>query len=189
MNNRIKELRKSLGLTQQEFANKLNTSRNNIAGYEVGNREPSNAAINNICREFNVNEEWLRNGTGEMFINTEDEDAEYEQICNELGIKDKRARQIIINYWHFSDEDKALFWNFINKLVKEEGMLKEQKPDKDEPESSGSEPHEDNEATSEVKEAEEDYIKNCSDSARRKDSTASNTTADTDYANKKVSNE
>lgn len=68
MNERLKGLRKALGLTQQEFAEKLKTSRNNIAGYEIGTRSPSDAAINNICNTFLVNENWLRDGTGEMFI-------------------------------------------------------------------------------------------------------------------------
>ena len=67
MNERLKIVRKSLNLTQQQFADRLNTSRNNIAGYESGTRLPSSSAISLICREFNVNETWLRTGEGEMF--------------------------------------------------------------------------------------------------------------------------
>lgn len=74
MNNRIKELRNYLELTQQEFANRLKTSRTNIAGYETGSRKPSDAAINNICREFNVNENWLRTGEGTPRIQMSEED-------------------------------------------------------------------------------------------------------------------
>ena len=68
LNSRIKELRKNLNLTQQEFANRLGVNRNNIAGYETGTRNPSDGVISLICREFNVNENWLRNGNGEIFI-------------------------------------------------------------------------------------------------------------------------
>ena len=68
MNERIKLLRKENKLTQQEFADKVGTSRANIASYEIGKNIPSNAVISLICKAFNVNEEWLRNGTGEMFI-------------------------------------------------------------------------------------------------------------------------
>lgn len=68
MKDRIKKIRKELDLTQQEFADQLKVPRNTIAGYEVGKSNPSDAAINNICREFNVNEDWLRTGQGEMFI-------------------------------------------------------------------------------------------------------------------------
>lgn len=67
MHERIKAIRKECGLTQQQFADRLNVSRNNIAGYESGNSRPGNSAISLICREFNVNETWLRTGEGEMF--------------------------------------------------------------------------------------------------------------------------
>lgn len=68
MNERIKQLRNSLSLTQHAFAQKLDISRNNIAGYEAGTRNPSDAVISLICVTFNVNETWLRTGKGEMFI-------------------------------------------------------------------------------------------------------------------------
>ena len=65
---RIKKVRKNFDLTQQEFANKIGISRGNIAAYEVGKNNPSDAVIGLICHEFNVSEEWLRYGTGEMFL-------------------------------------------------------------------------------------------------------------------------
>lgn len=67
MDERIKELRKVLGLTQQEFSDKIGVKRNTIAQYESGRNSPIDAVISLICREFNVNEEWLRTGEGEMF--------------------------------------------------------------------------------------------------------------------------
>lgn len=67
MDERIKKLRKALDLTQREFAERIGSSQNVLANYESGRRNPSNAVINNICKEFNINEEWLRYGTGEMF--------------------------------------------------------------------------------------------------------------------------
>lgn len=67
MNERLKKLRKILGLTQQEFANKIGMKQNTIAQYEMGRTIPSNAIIFSICREFNVNETWLKTGEGEMF--------------------------------------------------------------------------------------------------------------------------
>lgn len=68
MKERLKELRKALGLTQQEFADRLHIKRTNIGNYEVGVSLPTDSVIALICREFNISEEWLRNGTGEMFI-------------------------------------------------------------------------------------------------------------------------
>lgn len=65
---RIKKARKALDLTQQRFAEQIGTTQNTIANYEIGHRSPSAAALNNICKTFNVNEEWLRTGEGEMFV-------------------------------------------------------------------------------------------------------------------------
>jgi len=74
---RIKDLRNSLKLTQQKFADRLGLKRQTIAAYEIGNIVPSDSTLLLICKEFNVNEEWLRYGTGEMFriIPEEDETA------------------------------------------------------------------------------------------------------------------
>ena len=67
LNKRIKELRKALGLTQQEFADKIGVKRNSMANYETGRNTPIDAIVVSICRIFNVSEEWLRTGQGEMF--------------------------------------------------------------------------------------------------------------------------
>lgn len=67
MEERIKQLRKHLDLTQQEFADRIGIKRNTIANYESGRNEPIDSVISLICREFNVNETWLRKGEGEMF--------------------------------------------------------------------------------------------------------------------------
>ena len=69
MNERLKELRKALGFkNQQEFADALKIKRGTIANYEIGRNEPIDAVVTLICSKFNVNEEWLRTGEGEMFI-------------------------------------------------------------------------------------------------------------------------
>lgn len=67
MKDRIKILRKSEGLSQTEFGERLGLVAATISGYEKGNREVSNAVIRAICREFRVNETWLRTGEGEMY--------------------------------------------------------------------------------------------------------------------------
>ena len=81
LNKRLKELRKTLDLTQQEFADRIGSKRNTIAKYETDTNIPSAAVVSLICREFNVNEEWLRNGQGEMFI----EISKDEQIATFIG--------------------------------------------------------------------------------------------------------
>lgn len=65
---RIKHLRKSLGMTQDEFSKHLGLKRNTIATYEVGRLTPSDRTISDICREFSISEAWLRYGEGEMLV-------------------------------------------------------------------------------------------------------------------------
>ena len=68
MQERLKEIRKLLNLNQSEFAEKLNLSRGQIACYETGRRSVSTRTINDICREFDINKEWLITGEGDIFI-------------------------------------------------------------------------------------------------------------------------
>lgn len=71
---RIKKLRKALDLTQQEFSSRIGSTANVLTNYETGRRNPSGSVVNNICKEFNVSETWLRTGEGEMFIQLTKED-------------------------------------------------------------------------------------------------------------------
>ena len=99
MKERIKMLRKALDLTQQEFANRIGIKRNSYANYETGRNTPIDAIIVSICREFNVNEEWLRSGTGEMFKS--DRDTAIVRLENLLA----------------SEPDDSFKHYFINKLA------------------------------------------------------------------------
>lgn len=112
MNNRIKQLRKKLNLTQQEFANRLGLKRNSVANYETGRNTPIDPIITSICREFNVNEDWLRNGTGgtdNMFV---PEDAIYLQNIGKLGNEKNEFKKFYLNtMMNLPDE----FWDYIYK--------------------------------------------------------------------------
>lgn len=79
MQTRIKTIRKELGLTQTEFGESIGLKQTSVAGYETGARTPSEAIVLAICKEYNVNEEWLRTGKGEMYRQKtrHDEIAEY----------------------------------------------------------------------------------------------------------------
>ena len=65
---RIKKVRRSVDLTQQKFGERLGIKPNSVSLIESGDRNPSDQVILAICREFNIREEWLRNGGGDMFI-------------------------------------------------------------------------------------------------------------------------
>ena len=67
MNNRIRTIRKSVGLNQTDFGARIGVKQTAVAAWESGTRTPMDAIIQSICREFNVNELWLRTGEGEMF--------------------------------------------------------------------------------------------------------------------------
>lgn len=65
---RIRAARRALDLTQAEFAARIKSTQNTVTRYETGDRSPSSSVITLICREFNVSEEWLKTGKGEMFV-------------------------------------------------------------------------------------------------------------------------
>lgn len=71
MNERLKYLRKQLSLNQNEMAERMNLSRSHISSLENGAREITDRIINDICREFDIKEEWLRTGEGDMFVQSE----------------------------------------------------------------------------------------------------------------------
>ncbi len=74
MKERIRELRKSLGLTLEKFGLPLGVGKTAISKIENGDRGITDQMVKSICREYNVNEEWLINGTGEMFSEIDRED-------------------------------------------------------------------------------------------------------------------
>ncbi|SCH10550.1 Antitoxin PezA [uncultured Eubacterium sp.] len=123
MKERLRKLRKTLDLTQQEFADKLKVPRNTIGGYEVGKSNPSDAAVNNICNIFNVNEEWLRTGNGEMFIElTRDEQIEH-FVGDALKSEDDSFKKKFISMLAALDESD---WEVLQKMVE---LLQENKKD------------------------------------------------------------
>lgn len=74
MNTRIKQLRKTLNLTMEEFGKRLGVTRTAISNIESGNRNVTEQMFKSVCREFKVTEDWLRTGEGEMFVSLPDED-------------------------------------------------------------------------------------------------------------------
>lgn len=116
MNERIKKLRRNLDLTQQEFADRLSIKRGAIANYEIGRNEPTDAVISLICREFNVNEEWLRSGTGEMFVELDKEDMLMEWAGRVLGSQSDSFKKRFVKMLMALSEDE---WDLLERKVKE----------------------------------------------------------------------
>lgn len=117
MDERIKELRKALKLTQQEFADKVGVKRNTIAQYETGRNPPIDAVVTSICREFRVSETWLRSGEGEMFLPV-DADEELTEIMAEIRMSDDELiRAIIKGYWRLDEKGKAAVKSLVKDLA------------------------------------------------------------------------
>ena len=117
MKDRIKSLRMELGLNQTEFGSRLGIKQTTVAGYENGARLPGDAMIVSICREFNVSENWLRTGQGQMFVQM-DEDQELDYILGQISARaDDTIKRIIRAYWRLDDAEKAAVRKLIDGLL------------------------------------------------------------------------
>lgn len=127
MNERIKELRKALGLNQTEFGEKIGIKQGSVAGYESGVRTPLDSVILSMCREFNVSEKWLRTGEGEMFLPVPEED-EVASYVAELLEPDNPFSDLIVQvmrtYSQLDSKSQEVLLEFSRKLkenIKKEG--------------------------------------------------------------------
>ena len=114
MKDRLKQLRKSLGITQQEFADKIGIKRNSYANYETGRNTPIDAIILSICREFNVNENWLRTGYGEMFVKMDKETELMAWAGSVLGSVDDSFKKRFVKMLSELDERD---WETLEKIA------------------------------------------------------------------------
>ena len=114
MNERIKQIRLRFNLTQQEFAERIGCSRSGFANYEAGRNEPINPVIAAICREFGVNESWLRTGEGEMLrpVDRDEEIAAFMGDVMSSETPDFRRRLIAVLAKLDSSE-----WQLLEKMA------------------------------------------------------------------------
>lgn len=120
MNDRIKKVRTALGLSQQEFADRIGIKRGAVANYEVGRNEPIDAVISLICREFNVSERWLRTGEGEMFVQIS-RDKEVMRFVGEVmrGEEDNFRRRFLLALARLPEERWADIEDFARQITAE----------------------------------------------------------------------
>lgn len=156
MNDQIKKLRKTLGLTQKEFGERIGVKPNTIATYEQGRNQPIDAVASLICREFNVSETWLRTGKGKMFI-TKTRAEEIEGFVKEVLQEDSDFRRRVISVLARMTPEE---WGLLERKARE--IFEETK----------------NASQTPVMDAEEAYIKNFG-SAKSEGSTVLNSTEDT----------
>lgn len=122
MKDRLKKLRKTLDLTQQAFANRIGMKQNTIAQYEMGRTIPSDAIIFSICREFNVNENWLRTGEGDMFMEMS-RDEQIEEFIGDLlhGEEDSFKRRLISGLAALDENGWKVLEDFLDSIQKKKG--------------------------------------------------------------------
>ena len=117
MNNRIKEIRKALALNQQEFGRRIGVRQGTVAGYETGSRTPLDAVVNSICREFNVSEDWLRTGEGEMFSQAVKKDEVAALVENVLSKRFEQLKaEIMQSLDGLTDEELETIGKVFDKL-------------------------------------------------------------------------
>lgn len=114
MHERLKELRITLNLSQQKFADKLGIARGNIGAYEVNKNSPSDAVIALICKQFNVNESWLRTGNGEMFNPISKDDEIADMISDVVKSDEKDFKRRLISALARLDDTG---WENLEKLI------------------------------------------------------------------------
>ena len=122
---RIKEVRTNKGLTQEQFSGKIGLSRNYVARIEIGERLPSDRTIKDICREFGVDELWLRTGIGEAFsVPTREE--EMTKLFKSLMADRPETfrRRAITALLRFSSDSPE--WELLEKIY---NSIKEEAPD------------------------------------------------------------
>ena len=113
MNDRMKEIRKALGISQKEFGAKLGVTDAAICAIEAGRRGLTEQMVKSICREFNVNYDWLKEGTGEMF------DAVPETLVDELAQEfqlDDLDKRIILGYLRLSEADRGAIKRYVQNI-------------------------------------------------------------------------
>lgn len=115
---RIKDLRKLLGKTQEDFAKNINISRSNLGNIEINRIGITDRVIRDICVVFNVNEKWLRDGIGEPFSEIkksfwEDFFAEIEVSCK----LDEIDKEIVKTYFELPITYRKIFRKYLKAIV------------------------------------------------------------------------
>lgn len=166
MNERVKILRDTLKLTLEKFGERIGVKKAAVSRWENGDKIADRMVLA-ICREFHVNEEWLRNGTGSMFIVTPS--SAMEQLKKEFNLDDF-SYHLVYEYLKLEPAQKTIVNNFLQSIVKEDEATC-------------------NDISSEtcsVAEAEEAYIKSRSKLAKKTEQSVLNTTEDAAKTDKAV---
>lgn len=113
--NRIKEIRLDVGLTMEQFGNRLGVTRSTISRLESSIISVTEQMRLSISREFGISEEWLRNGTGNMYDNIEKSARLMEWAVDIMKEKDDSIKKKVVNLLMSLNESD---WDLIAELAK-----------------------------------------------------------------------
>lgn len=113
---RIRELRKTLKMTMEQFGEKIGVTKSTISNIENGNRNATEHMVKSICREFNVDYIWLTTGEGEMFIDSDDDFIE--RIDRIMAGEDDARKNLFKFMLELSDEDIEALDRLMQKAIK-----------------------------------------------------------------------
>lgn len=123
INDRIKYLRKEvLHITQDEFASKIQISRSNLGSIEIGRVNVTERVISDICKNFGINEEWLRTGNGKIKVELSKEEYIVDFISRILKSKDDSFKKRYISMLSRLDENG---WEALERVATAMQQLKE----------------------------------------------------------------
>lgn len=113
MKARIREIRKTLNLTQEQFSSKLGVKRSAISQIEKGFNQISDQMVKSICLAYNVNEDWLRTGEGNMFIETKD--SFLDSISKQFNLEELDIK-ILESYIDLPPEKRQVIKDYLKSL-------------------------------------------------------------------------
>lgn len=114
MKDRIKAVREHYHLTMEAFGARIGIKKSSVSLLESGKNDPSERTIKSICREFNVNETWLRTGDGDMF--DQDQPSILSRLADEYKLT-AREQSALSAFLELSDSDRAAIMRYVDKLV------------------------------------------------------------------------
>lgn len=112
---RIREVRKALGLTLEKFGEKIGMKKNSVSQLENGKNSVTEQVVKAICREYNVDYMWLTTGDGEMFIDTDDDFIE--RIDRIMAGEDEARKSLFKSMLELSDDDIAALDRLMKKAI------------------------------------------------------------------------
>lgn len=114
VNERLRKVRLSSGLTQKDFAERIGIKQNTVASYEIGRIAPSETVLVSICREYNVNYDWLLCEEGEMFSNVPK--TVLEEVYKQYDL-DELDQKLVEMYIELPNEVRTVLKDMIRKKL------------------------------------------------------------------------